>query len=55
MGKNISSESYKLHRALLHNPFIYENILSRFEEEQEKAMIQGGHLYTHPFVLEPKM
>ncbi|PEU79161.1 phosphonate ABC transporter permease [Bacillus anthracis] len=51
MGKNISSESYKLHRALLHNPFIYENILSRFEEEQEKAMIQGGHLYTHPFVL----
>ncbi len=37
MGKNISSESYKLHRALLHNPFIYENILSRFEEEQEKG------------------
>ncbi|MCP8969162.1 tubulin-like doman-containing protein [Ectobacillus ponti] len=50
MGKNVSSEGYKLHRALLHNPFIYENIISRFEQEQEQALQSGGHLYTHPFV-----
>ncbi|MGG0275179.1 tubulin-like doman-containing protein [Bacillus rhizoplanae] len=51
MGKNVTNEGYKLHRALLHNPFIYENIISRFEEEQGKALQHGGHLYTHSFVL----
>ncbi|MFX3660147.1 MAG: tubulin-like doman-containing protein, partial [Ectobacillus sp.] len=51
MGKNVSEESYKLHRALLHNPFIYENIISRFEQEKEMALGQGGHLYTHQFVM----
>lgn len=51
MGKNVTGEGYKLHRALLHNPFIYENIISRFEQEQEKAMQVGGHLYTHPFIM----
>lgn len=50
MGNNILGEGYKLHRALLHNPFIYENIISRFEEEQEKAMQHGNHVYTHSFL-----
>ena len=36
MGKNISSESYKLHRALLHNPFIYENILSDLKKNKKR-------------------
>ncbi|WP_028400103.1 tubulin-like doman-containing protein [Ectobacillus panaciterrae] len=49
-GKNVTCEGYKLHRGLLHNPFIYENIISRFEQEQEAALQAGGHLYTHPFV-----
>ncbi|WP_416826558.1 tubulin-like doman-containing protein [Ectobacillus polymachus] len=51
MGKNVSGEGYKLHRALLHNPFIYENIISRFEQQKEKAMQLGGHLYTHEFIM----
>lgn len=51
MGKNVTYEGYKLHRALLHNPFIYENIITRFEQEHEKALQTGGHLYTHPFLI----
>jgi len=35
----------------LHNPFIYENIITRFEQEHEKALQTGGHLYTHPFLI----
>ncbi|MFD3445692.1 tubulin-like doman-containing protein [Microbacteriaceae bacterium 4G12] len=51
VNKNVTGEGYKLHRALLHNPFIYENIISRFEQEQEKALQYGAHLYTHPFII----
>ncbi|MFC5773517.1 tubulin-like doman-containing protein [Ectobacillus antri] len=49
-GQNVTGEGYKLHRGLLHNPFIYENIITRFEQEQEQALQTSGHLYTHPFV-----
>jgi hypothetical protein len=50
MGKYVRGELHKLHQALLHNPFIYENIMERYETEKEEAFSHESHIYTHAFV-----
>ncbi|MBO9129102.1 tubulin-like doman-containing protein [Bacillus sp. 165] len=50
VGKYVRGDLHKLHQALLHNPFIYENIMERYEAEKEEALSRESHIYTHAFI-----
>jgi hypothetical protein len=50
-GKEIGGEIYSLHRGLLHNPIICEEILERAQEElKQNKKKHSDNLIAHPFI-----
>jgi hypothetical protein len=49
-GIAITEEIYSLHQAMPHNPVIYEEILDRFAEQQEKDRKNEPDIMKHRFI-----